>query len=112
MSIKQATPGSVPPAAALQPIPKPKLPGVREVFDQVVRDLFGKDVQDTVTFSYEWVADQFGHFALGFEITLALSWVASLLGYEIGRVGLWIGLGVVLAFVLKEADDFRREWWR
>jgi hypothetical protein len=86
------------------------VPGVRQVFDQVVRDLFGKDVQDTATFSYEWTADQFGHFALGFEITIVLSWIASWRGYHGGRVGFWIGLAVVLGFVLKEADDFYREW--
>ena len=89
---------------------KPKLPGAREVVDQVIRDLFGKDVQDTVTFSYEWVADQFGHFALGFEITLALSWVATLFGYQGGELGFWISLAVVLAFAVKEGDDFRRQW--
>jgi hypothetical protein len=91
-------------------LPKPTVPGVRQVFDQVVRDLFGKDVQDTATFSYEWTADQFGHFALGFEITIVLSWVATWRGYQGGRVGFWIGLAVVLGFVLKEADDFYREW--
>jgi hypothetical protein len=110
MSTAQETPVPVPSQATPPALSKPKLPGVREVIDQVVRDLFGKDVQDTATFSYEWVADQFGHFALGFEITLALSWIATLLGYRGGRVGFWIGLAVVLVFVVKEADDFRREW--
>jgi len=110
MTIKQATPVPVPPATVPPLPPKPKLPGVHAVIDQVIRDLFGKDVQDTATFSYEWVADQFGHFALGFEITLALSWIATLLGYNGGVVGLWIGLAVVLVFVVKEADDFYREW--
>jgi hypothetical protein len=110
MTIKQSTPVPVPPATVPPLPPKPKLPDVHAVIDQVIRDLFGKDVQDTATFSYEWVADQFGHFALGFEITLALSWIASLFGYKDGRVGLLIGLAVVLVFVVKEADDFYREW--
>jgi hypothetical protein len=110
MAIDQATQVLDQPETPPPPLPKPKLPGVREVVDQVVRDLFGKDVQETATFSYEWVADQFGHFALGFEITLALSWIAALLGHAGGRVGFWLALAVVLVFVLKEADDFRREW--
>jgi hypothetical protein len=110
MAIDQATPVLDQPEPPTPLPPKPKLPGVREVIDQVVRDLFGKDVQDTATFSYEWVADQFGHFALGFEITLALSWIAAWRGYRGGQVGFWLGLAVVLVFVLKEADDFRREW--
>jgi len=110
MTIHQSAPEPVPPATVPPLLPKPKLPDVHAVIDQVIRDLFGKDVQDTATFSYEWVADQFGHFGLGFEITLALSWIASLLGYNSGQVGLWIGLAVVLVFVVKEADDFYREW--
>ena len=59
-------------APAPPPLPKPKLPGVKEVWTQLWADLFGKDVQDTATFSYEWVADQTGHFALGFELTYLL----------------------------------------
>jgi hypothetical protein len=110
MAIDQATGSLAPSSPSAIPLSKPKLPGVREVFDQAIRDLFGKDVQDTVTFSYEWLADQFGHFGLGFEITLALSWIAALLGYTGPKVGFWLGLAVVLAFVLKEADDFYREW--
>ena len=110
MAIDQATPALDQPETPPPQLPKPKLPGVREVIDQVIRDLLGKDVQDTATFSYQWTADQFGHFALGFEITLALSWIAALLGYQGGRVGFWLALAVVLVFVVKEADDFRREW--
>jgi len=88
----------------------PTLPRVRKVIDQVVRDLIGKDVQDTATFSYQWTADQFGHLALGSEITIALSWIATLLGDKRGQVGFWLGLAVVLVFVAKEAGDFYREW--
>jgi len=111
MTIEQALPVQAHPAEDPPPLPKPKLPGLHEVIAQVESDLFkSKDVQDTATFSYQWTADQFGHFALGFEITFALSWVAALLGYAGGRVGFWIGLAVVLIFVLKEANDFRIEW--
>ena len=76
MAIDQVTsvvdrPGTPPPA-----LPKPKLPGVREVADQVVRDLFGKDVQDTATFSYEWTADQTARGKRN-PTTAELTWVQS-----------------------------------
>ncbi len=110
MTIKLTTQVSGAPATVPPLPPTPKPPDVHAVIDQVIRDLFGKDVQDTATFSYEWIADQFGHFALGFEITLALYWIATLFGYQGGVVGLLIGLAVVVVFVAKEADDFYREW--
>ena len=47
MTIEQATPVPVPPATVPPLPPKPKLPDVHAVIDQVIRDLFGKDVQDT-----------------------------------------------------------------
>lgn len=92
--------------APAAPLPKPKLPGVKEVWEQLLSDLFGKDVQDTATFSYEWVADQTGHFALGFELTYLLYWIAWLLGYKQGEVGLGLGVAVTLVFVVKEARDY------
>lgn len=33
---------------------------------QLKQDLWGKDAYRGVTFSYTWLANQFGHFALGF----------------------------------------------
>ncbi len=38
---------------------------MRNIFDQVFSDLFGKDVRSTPTYSYTWMADQLGHIALG-----------------------------------------------
>lgn len=87
-------------------LPKPKLPGVKEVWTQLWADLLGKDVQDTATFSYEWVADQTGHFALGFELTYLLSWIAAVAGYKDGRVGFWLGIAVIIVFALKETRDY------
>ena len=63
-------------------------------------------MQDTATFTYEWVADQTGHFALGFELTYLLYWIAFLLGYTEGRVGFWLGVAVTLVFAVKEARDY------
>jgi hypothetical protein len=50
--------------------------GVRRVFTQVAHDLYGtKDVQDAITASYVWLADQLGHITLGLVPTLLLCWV-------------------------------------
>ncbi|MBL7729662.1 MAG: hypothetical protein JNM88_00675 [Chitinophagaceae bacterium] len=38
----------------------------RDIFDQLRQDLKGKDAYRGVTLSYAWLANQFGHFALGF----------------------------------------------
>jgi hypothetical protein len=52
--------------------------GVRRVVTQVAHDLYGtKDVQDVITASYVWMADQIGHLFLGLVPTLLLAWLAS-----------------------------------
>src|SRR4051794_21536104 len=49
--------------------------GVRKVLVQVSKDLFGtKDVQNVITASYVWLADQVGHVALGLVPTLLACW--------------------------------------
>jgi hypothetical protein len=99
-------------SAANEQFPKPKLPGPIDVVKQVYADLFGKDVQETATFSYEWVADQMGHFSLGFMITYLLSWIfyptppANSLDYF--KLAGW----VMLVFIVKELRDFVSEWWK
>jgi hypothetical protein len=50
--------------------------GLRRVLTQALHDLYGtKDVQDAITASYVWMADQVGHLALGFLPTLLLCWI-------------------------------------
>jgi hypothetical protein len=52
--------------------------GVRRVLTQVSHDLYGtKDVQDVITASYVWMADQIGHLFLGLVPTLLLAWAAT-----------------------------------
>src|SRR5215469_8097703 len=52
--------------------------GVRRVFAQVSHDLYGtKDVQDVITASYVWMADQIGHLFLGLVPTLLIAWAVS-----------------------------------
>jgi hypothetical protein len=91
-----ATPNS----SRLQP------PTVHDIGCQVQRDLFGKDVQDTPTASYSWVADQFGHFALGFEITFALSWIFILAGWDHAPTIYLIPVSILVFFALKELSDY------
>jgi hypothetical protein len=87
--------------------PKVHLPGLIEVAKQASHDLFNtKDVQDTPTVSYAWMADQFGHFALGFEITYLLSWFALYLGWRDPRVFVGLAVAVVFVFVVKELIDY------
>jgi hypothetical protein len=53
--------------------------GIRRVATQCCHDLFGtKDVQDAITATYVWMADQIGHLTLGFVPTILLCWIASL----------------------------------
>ena len=55
---------------------EPHLPNLRDVLRQTYFDLLQtKDVQDNPTFTYTWLADQFGHFTLGFLPTFVISWV-------------------------------------
>jgi hypothetical protein len=59
--------------------------GIRRVATQACHDLFGtKDVQDTTTATYVWMADQLGHLTLGFVPTILLCWIARLIWARIG----------------------------
>ena len=45
------------------------------IFRQILNDLSGKDAYRGVTLTYTWMANQFGHFSLGFFLTLILNFV-------------------------------------
>jgi len=45
------------------------------IFRQILNDLSGKDAYRGVTLTYTWMANQFGHFSLGFFLTLILNYV-------------------------------------
>ena len=94
--------------------------GLRRAFSQVAHDLYGtKDVQDAITASYVWMADQIGHLTLGLVPTLLLSWIwdgiwarwicagcASGEGWRI--LGLISLAALVFAYwCYKEATDYR-----
>jgi len=45
------------------------------IFRQILNDLSGKDAYRGVTITQTWMANQFGHFSLGFFLTLILNYV-------------------------------------
>ena len=56
-------------------------PKLSELYHAAKQDLFGtKDVQNPITASYVWMADQLGHFTLGFVPTLIVSHLLAVLG--------------------------------
>src|SRR5260370_38260121 len=68
--------------------------GFRRVFTQVAHDLYGtKDVQDAITASYVWMADQIGHLSLGFLPTLLFGWICQLLCHHSGLGEGWSSTG-------------------
>lgn len=75
--------------------------GIRRIATQACHDLFGtKDVQDAITATYVWMADQLGHLTLGFVPTILLCWAASLIWGWIGwrPESIWLrGIFIILA---------------
>jgi hypothetical protein len=55
----------------------------KNLWDQFWPDVYGKEVQTTATYSYTWVADQFGHICLGLIGNFAAT---ALCGVVISRV--------------------------
>jgi hypothetical protein len=76
----------------------PQVPDITkmQLLTQFRADIYGKEVQDAVTYSYVWLADQMGHVCLGivinFFLTYLLKWLSELLGF------VWSGdkIGVAL----------------
>jgi hypothetical protein len=84
--------------------------GIRRVFTQVSHDLYGtKDVQDVITASYVWMADQIGHLFLGLVPTLLLAWLATGLapeGWFRETLTILFALGMFGYWAYKEFTDF------
>lgn len=87
-----------------------------DVLRQLRADLIGKDSQRGVTLSYSWLANQFGHFSLGFIPTLPLS--ALLQKYfPTGQAAFWSAVIVSSLWAFFELFNFlgplllvRRTW--
>lgn len=93
--------------------------GLRYVLARVKKDLYGtKDVQDAITASYVWMADQLGHISLGLIPTLLGGWIWKLVwtGWIDPKNSLdsrWQFAGCVVAalavfayWIKKERQDF------
>jgi hypothetical protein len=55
---------------------------IKDLLCQFKRDVYGKEVQTTSTYSYTWMADQVGHICLGIVIGFGLTAIACLTGWE------------------------------
>ena len=73
---------------------------------QLKKDLFFKDSQSGYTYTYAWMANQTGHFALGFMITMLAFWI--FFPHESNFLGnsLWLPLGCMAAWTLYEICDY------
>ena len=85
--------------------------GIRRVFTQVSHDLYGtKDVQDAITATYVWMADQIGHITLGLVPTLLLCWIVTAFHPSpVWRIPLFILVAALIFFywVYKEYTDYK-----
>src|SRR6516225_12452756 len=76
---------------------KPNL-SVKDILAQFWADAYGKEVQTAATYSYTWLADQFGHLCIGIVVDFAATAVAGLLMVWLGwapkfeyDTGIWLG---------------------
>jgi hypothetical protein len=84
----------------------PKL-SVKDILAQFWADVYGKEVQTAATYSYTWLADQFGHLCIGIVVDFAATAVAGLLMVWLGwapkfeyDTGIWPGLIFTIAVVV------------
>ena len=75
------------------------------IIGQLKKDLIGKDSYRGVTLTYSWLANQFGHFSLGFIPTIIIySFLKSKPGIQ--HPELWAAFGVWSAWILFETYNF------
>jgi hypothetical protein len=91
----------------------------QQIYQQFNRDLIGKDSYRGITLTYAWLANQFGHFSLGFIPTVVLHfflnssnpsivWFFSLLKFNLplANAEYWSAFLVWGAWILFEAYNF------
>ena len=94
---------------------------------QVRQDLFSKEAQTGYTYTYVWMANQVGHFTLGFLPTLLFTWFFVSIGWPLNGSCEWtkdlcgpvlglscwvyvLVLGEIAFWVFVEAWDVWAEW--
>lgn len=78
---------------------------------QLLADLIGKDSHRGITLTYAWLANQFGHFSLGFiPAFLLFQW----LQYKMPghRAAFWAAIIICLVWLLFEAFNFLWPLWK
>lgn len=77
----------------------------KTILEQLKKDLIGKDSYRGVTLTYSWLANQFGHFSLGFIPTIIVfSFIKNKNGIHYPE--LWASFGVWSAWILFELYNF------
>ena len=79
--------------------------GVKTVWKQLVFDLIGKDSHRGITLTYGWLANQFGHFALGYIPTI-LFYSLLTLPNNFSNPSLWAVLLTIFLWTSFEAYNF------
>lgn len=92
---------------ALKRFPSPVTFG--DVLKQAFGRFSGKEIQHGYTVMYVWMANQFGHFTLGFLITFLILWIVELSGGSLANPWGWllaVPIGQLLAWTVKETNDY------
>jgi|PersoiStandDraft_1058852.scaffolds.fasta_scaffold09554_3 hypothetical protein len=78
----------------------------RDLLRQFWADAYGKEVQTAATYSYTWLADQFGHICIGLVVDFPATVVSGLVMVQLGwapkfeyDTGIWPGLIFTIAVV-------------
>ncbi|WP_214228567.1 hypothetical protein [Pedobacter sp. B4-66] len=78
---------------------------IKDLIAQLKNDLIGKDSYRGVTLTYSWLANQFGHFSLGFIPTILIYKVLES-KTKLSHPELWAAFGVWGAWILFELFNF------
>jgi len=73
---------------------------------QLKKDLFFKDSQSGYTYTYAWMANQTGHFALGFMIAILGFWIFFPSQSVFMGTSLWVPIGSMAAWTLYEIFNY------
>ena len=77
---------------------------LKDVLRQLKADLIGKDSYRGVTLTYSWLANQFGHFSLGYVPTLIV--YSFLKGSTIENPSFWAAVSISCLWLLFETYNF------
>ncbi len=79
--------------------------GFSDMIDQLRKDLIGKDSYRGITLSYAWLANQLGHYTLGFIPTIVAIIVLTKF-YAVNNPALWSSISVSVIWLVFESFNF------